>query len=258
MCGACFSESEALTTETIVDGDIDENVVIVEVNDDDVENNRNDKEVYSNEQKETAKNQSKLCKFFKHGKCKYGSKGNDCSYDHPKKCFKFVQNGDKSSRGCKKGKECDYYHPPLCKDAMRTKKCNRKDCKFLHMKGTKFGNGIKHDEQERDLPRERVTNYDRVPIEKASVPTQPGRWIQPEMPSYASVVRHQRTPHLMDGEQHQSRCDVNGTQSQTVETSFQNMRNQLQQMQAQLQMLIRASSQTVTKMCHCQASFQQA
>ena len=102
MCGACFSESEALTTETVVDGEIDENVVIVKVND--VENIENDEEEYSNKQKETAKNQIKLRKFYKQEKCKHGSKGNDCPYDHPKKCFKFVQNGDKVAGAAKKGR----------------------------------------------------------------------------------------------------------------------------------------------------------
>ena len=79
-----------------------------------------------------------LCKYYIYKKCRYGSKGDQCPFEHPKKCFKYTQHGTGSGRGFRKGKECNFFHPPLCKSALKDGTCNKEKCHFHHIKGTKF------------------------------------------------------------------------------------------------------------------------
>ena len=36
----------------------------------------------------------------------------------------------------KKGKNCRLFHPPMCHSSLQERKCTRKNCKFMHIKGT--------------------------------------------------------------------------------------------------------------------------
>ena len=84
-----------------------------------------------------------ICPKYKAGKCLHGIRGNKvvegkkCDQQHPKRCFKFCGFGDKHKSGCKKGDNCEYYHPILCKFSVKTRICTKKDCTFVHLKGTK-------------------------------------------------------------------------------------------------------------------------
>ena len=51
------------------------------------------------------------CKFYMQGRCKNGRKGTNCSFPHPKMCFRFIRSGNK---GCNKGSSCQYAHTKLC------------------------------------------------------------------------------------------------------------------------------------------------
>ena len=75
------------------------------------------------------------CRFYIKKQCKHGLKGNKCSYDHPKLCYKFIKNGI-SHGGCQ-DKACLFYHPKLCWESMRNRVCNNLKCKFYHLKGIK-------------------------------------------------------------------------------------------------------------------------
>jgi len=83
-----------------------------------------------------------ICSKYKAGKCLHGIRGNKvvegktCDQQHPKRCFKFCSFGDKHRSGCKKGDRCEYYHPVLCKFSVKTRICTKKDCTFVHLKGT--------------------------------------------------------------------------------------------------------------------------
>ena len=78
-----------------------------------------------------------FCKYFKTKSCKHGAKGNDCAFSHPQKCLKFLKFGENSARGCKKGSKCDRYHPKLCFASLNQGWCDRENCYFHHLKGTK-------------------------------------------------------------------------------------------------------------------------
>ena len=84
-------------------------------------------------------NNDKICGYYKKLACKFGTRGVDCNFAHPKMCFRFLKNGDKADGGCTKGKKCTYYHPPLCRNSVRAKQCAKENCKFAHLKGTKRG-----------------------------------------------------------------------------------------------------------------------
>ena len=81
---------------------------------------------------------TRICRFYKSKSCKHGVKGDGCKFAHPKKCQKFIRHGDKSNRGCKKGKRCSDFHPPLCWSSLKDGWCDRQNCKFHHIQGTRF------------------------------------------------------------------------------------------------------------------------
>ena len=76
-----------------------------------------------------------VCRFFKNGNCKFGEK---CRNEHPKMCQKFKKNGisKHNQHGCD-GK-CGLLHLNACRESLKTKECSRSECKFYHLKGTKF------------------------------------------------------------------------------------------------------------------------
>ena len=82
-------------------------------------------------------NKSKICWYYVRKTCKYGAKGEGCSFNHQKKCARFMTHGDKNAKGCKKGKSCTYFHPPICWESLREGVCGRENCKFHHLRRTK-------------------------------------------------------------------------------------------------------------------------
>ena len=78
-----------------------------------------------------------LCKFYKNGRCKFGT---ECKFDHPKMCYKFKQFGDKkfNDKGCTS--DCSYFHPNVCRDSQKSRTCSRDNCRFFHLNGTKKSN----------------------------------------------------------------------------------------------------------------------
>lgn len=80
----------------------------------------------------------KICKYYKGGNCRFGLRGDDCRFDHPKKCIKFVRFGKDARKGCNDNK-CIFYHPPLCRNAESDGGCQKKKCKFFHRKATQAG-----------------------------------------------------------------------------------------------------------------------
>ena len=78
-----------------------------------------------------------VCCFYTNGRCR---RGQDCRFDHPAICKKFRKSGSKSndSNGCD-GK-CKAFHPNACRNSLRNRTCSFKECRFYHLKGTKFLN----------------------------------------------------------------------------------------------------------------------
>ena len=101
---------------------------------------------------------SRVCDKYVSGKCPHGLRGQRkvngqvCSFDHPKKCFKFCGFGT-GSKGCKKGDNCQYFHPTLCKFSVSKRACFNPDCTFVHLKGT---NRSRQRNTQRDDNRDRA------------------------------------------------------------------------------------------------------
>ena len=89
------------------------------------------------QQSQTNLSKDKVCYFYKNNKCKFGRRGENCPYAHPKLCFKYKINGCDLVRGCKNGNNCPYLHPPICNGSMRRRECFNENCKRLHLKGTR-------------------------------------------------------------------------------------------------------------------------
>ena len=85
------------------------------------------------EEPNSLKNPS-TCKHFINNKCKYGYRGRDCPFTHPKICHKFMRGGN-SKKGCM-DKECSFLHPNVCKSSLKDKRCTNKKCLTYHLKGT--------------------------------------------------------------------------------------------------------------------------
>lgn len=77
----------------------------------------------------------KLCHFYTKGVCKFGK---ECRFEHPKYCQKFKTHGLKkfNDKGCEES--CNKFHPRACFESMKSKTCNRNDCKYYHLTGTKI------------------------------------------------------------------------------------------------------------------------
>ena len=72
-----------------------------------------------------------VCRYYKNGTCKYGSRGDGCKRSHPRKCHQYLRFGSRGEKSCN-GKECAFYHPPLCRELEAGNACSRKKCRFFH------------------------------------------------------------------------------------------------------------------------------
>ena len=108
-------------------------------------------------QTEPRKNNA-ICKYFKTKSCKHGAKGNGCPFRHPPKCLKFLKHGSKTSRGCQKGNQCERFHPKLCYSSVNNGWCDRKNCSFHHIQGTRGYNNNNNTEIVQPRLYSRVTS----------------------------------------------------------------------------------------------------
>ena len=82
-------------------------------------------------------NEQPLCKFFLNSRCKHGVNGQNCKFRHLKVCRRFLNHGIHKQHGCNLGRNCQYHHPKMCRTSLFNQVCNRENCKFSHIKGTK-------------------------------------------------------------------------------------------------------------------------
>ena len=184
------------------------------------------------EEKDPPQNKA-TCKYYIKRNCKYGSKGEGCSFSHPKKCTKFMRNGDRNN-GCKKGKKCEFYHPPICWQSLKTKTCGYTKCKYHHLQGTR----------RRDAINDGVFQPQMVNTGSSMKSN--------EMRTYAAAVRHK--PIQIEPEVRQ---DNFGAQQSFLE--LKGVIQQMQTQQAQMWSIIkdtRAATSQMSGCHHCNAARQ--
>ncbi len=86
-------------------------------------------------QEKVTPDQRETCRFYTRGKCRHGT---ECRFNHPKICNKFRNFGSKkqSEKGCD-STSCGQFHPNACRDSLKSRTCQREECRFFHLKGTK-------------------------------------------------------------------------------------------------------------------------
>ena len=173
---------------------------------------------------EANKSNQAVCRFYLKKACKYGRKGENCPFNHPKLCYKYIKRGEKSG-GCKKGKDCQFLHPQLCKRALNTRTCLNKNCRYYHVQGTKLTN--------------ETTSPGQSPEQSNNVPIQ----INSEHRQYSEIVkqgnarRYQRiAPSPISLAENVSCVDANKIDLNRQD--FLEMKFQMKSLQDQLQMLI--------------------
>ena len=203
-------------------------------------------------QLEKRQNKSVLCKYYARKNCKHGPKGVGCSFDHPKKCFKYTRHGPNKKHGCTKGKDCQYYHPPLCNNSVKSGICRRKDCHFHHLKGTKFADGldveISTNNSHKGDPQQRRMASAQIETKPASNERTPIQVLQ--RPSYAKILTSDRADR---------RDDVRlEEQFENNSQNFLELSCQIQKIQAQIQEIMKLNQNRVagTKTCRCQIMYQ--
>ena len=82
-------------------------------------------------------NNLKTCFNYIKGLCKHGIKGKNCAYNHPKACKKLLNHGTRRNVGCNEGKHCVFFHPKMCFNSLSKGECFHRQCKFVHVKGTR-------------------------------------------------------------------------------------------------------------------------
>ena len=242
LCGVCMGEPQD-------EQDWDTGKTEVDLTEDDDGAPLVDKKEVNDRKVKKRDEEPEICKFYINKRCKFGANGKDCPFNHPKKCFKFMQNGSKPRRGCSKGKDCKFYHPPLCRVALRTGMCPKEDCNFHHIRGTTFKNEWL-DEKAYNGDVQTSKHGNARPINKAKNPSKLIRSNESRNEnSYASVARSKETNTLMRQEQD---VRVSVEEERTGDgRNFQMLRQLIQQMQIQLQGLMNSQAPTVTKQCPC-------
>ena len=75
---------------------------------------------------------SKVCTFYIQYRCKFGSLGKECTFDHPKLCRSYMKGNTDS---CDKGSSCQYLHPNMCNKSLKGQNCNSPKCHRGHFLG---------------------------------------------------------------------------------------------------------------------------
>ena len=113
-----------------------------------------------------------VCELFKKTRCPHGIsgdrivKGAVCSYRHPRLCKPYCRFGATASPGCSLGDDCEDYHPLLCKEAIQSKKCYNRSCRFTHIVGTQRRDPEQTSEQTREQPSAKKDYRRPIPEER--------------------------------------------------------------------------------------------
>lgn len=76
-----------------------------------------------------------ICQRYLENRCPTGAKGNNCLFDHPKTCRRFLRGG-RTGDGCTNWK-CPLLHPKICQNSYLFGSCLKQGCKGRHLKSNK-------------------------------------------------------------------------------------------------------------------------
>ena len=199
-----------------------------------------------------------MCRYYVEKRCRHGSKGTGCCFDHPVKCFRFMRNGSHAKRGCTKGKDCNYFHPPLCRTSINSGVCSKENCRLHHIKGTKFTDGWETEtgypyrEKRLDTnPHQnsrRATSTNKIEAKAEMMPKI--RVLQRPSSSYANILTTDGAPGAgLERDPHGSGQTMDNSQN------FLEINRQIQQMQLQIEKILKTNlgHLTATNVCRCQA-----
>ena len=117
--------------------------------------------------KNSDSNKKDICPLLLKGICPHGVTGLNCtSGHHPVRCWQYSKYGTDKRWGCTR-KHCKFHHPKLCQNSLIMKTCYNKDCKEVHLRGTK------RSEREREAARrdyERPRPYNNEPYDLHRTP----------------------------------------------------------------------------------------
>ena len=129
-----------------------------------------------------------VCRYYKSGSCKFGPRGKNCKFAHPKKCYKFLRYGSDDKRGCRTS-TCEYYHPPLCRGTEDGRGCRRENCRYYHRRA----------EEDKCLRNSKENKRNSVRKERDMEPDPRLLWEEKRLEkpvNYAAVVSGGATPNV--------------------------------------------------------------
>lgn len=128
--------------------------------------------------------ETRICQLYMQYKCPHGLKGENCEFEHPKRCRKYCSHGTDRYNGCRRGRNCWFYHPKLCQNSVRVKLCLNHQCSLTHLAGTRRKNP----------PREEENRSYTIPEARPSQTPPPPPWSQSSqapLPPWSQPVRQE-------------------------------------------------------------------
>lgn len=118
------------------------------------------------EKSDSVSNKKDICPLLLKGICPHGVTGVNCtSGHHPVRCWQYSKYGTDKRWGCTR-KNCKFHHPKLCQNSLIMKLCYNKDCKEVHLRGTKrsdYESGRREYERPRPYNNEPYNDLHRTP-----------------------------------------------------------------------------------------------
>ncbi|KAL5268486.1 hypothetical protein ACHWQZ_G002380 [Mnemiopsis leidyi] len=142
LCFDCFRKND-LALMTKDSGKVGQLENVTEEDEDEDEDESTEERISPRRNRSPHEKQAIICEAYKKRECRHGLtgkrliNGKPCPHKHPPRCFRWCKHGENKRSGCTKGEECTYFHPKLCKNSVLKRYCANRDCSFHHLKHTR-------------------------------------------------------------------------------------------------------------------------